>query len=503
MTPVFSAVFLLCLSSLAIAANLTQVFEWPDKLDYEWPSDASRTKTFKPEDMYPRYMAAYGTRIFISLDTYGNDIPVTLVSLPTSNASSASPSLTAFPSWNIHGKGHCNKIEKASGLEVDSVGRLWVLDSGSDTCNKSKLWTVNLSNRDQTKLIHQFPFQKLMNDLVIDETPGETLAYISQWREQTIVVFSLEKNTSWRVATPGMEFYSIALSPQEEPRQLYLSKYTSSELMLMDNQGIMYTAYLDKNYIHSWNSSQPFLQKQRFLEFAGLSSRSPFTFALDQNGMLWITVFDIDKKPRFRLLKAAVGAKSSKVSPGTLIPTSITERPSFFHQYRLYIIILISFIVLCVVLSSLIILWNILRKKRNNSLPKYTNEALQMSVFSDNQEVQDEDSRPSVPASCDDVGTAEGLYAEAIYDRVAATPPSPDLYESPIRLSPRSARRVKAMPERPRSFEKFGEAPRAPIQFEYDYVRTAEPENLYDDVAPETSSSQHCEYTTCENLRKT
>ncbi|XP_065335413.1 protein yellow-like isoform X2 [Cloeon dipterum] len=522
MTPVLCAIFLLCLSSLAIAANFTQVYEWPDKLDYEWPSEENRTKTFKPEDIFPRNVAVYESRIFLSLDTYGNDIPATLVSLPTSSESFEPPKLTAFPSWDIHGKGHCNKIEKASGLEIDSVGRLWVLDSGSDTCKKSKLWTVNLSNRDQTKLIHQFPFQKSMNDLAIDETPDGTLAYISRWDEPNIVVFSLEKNTSWVVVTPGIiKAYSIALSPQEEPRQLYLSYWNSTDLfsisvttlrnrtltakpkfirkctatylcrMVMDNQGIMYTSYLKKNFINSWNSSQPF-EEQRFLEFAGLMNIvRTFTFALDQNGMLWITVFDADRKPRFRLLKAAVGSKSSKASP---------ERPSFFHQYRLYIIILICFIVLCVVLSSLIILWRILRKKRTNSLPPNTNEALQMSVFCDNQEVQDDDSRPSsVAASCDDIGSAEGLYAEVIHDQVAATPPSPDLYERPIILSPRSARRVKALPERPRSFEKFGDAPRAPVQLVD--VGPAQPENLYDDVAPETSRTTRCECTSSESAQ--
>ncbi|XP_065334520.1 uncharacterized protein LOC135935872 [Cloeon dipterum] len=72
----------------------------------------------------------------------------------------------------------------------------------------------------------------------------------------------------------------------------------------------VYAAFLWKNYASSWNSSQP-LQEQRFREVAGKDSYWPFTIALDQNGTLWMTVFDTNReKPSQKLLKAAVGAKS-------------------------------------------------------------------------------------------------------------------------------------------------------------------------------------------------
>ncbi|XP_065336029.1 protein yellow-like [Cloeon dipterum] len=351
MTPSIFAIFMLGLSSVATAANFTLVYEWSDEWDYEWPSEATRTQalqnvTLKPEHIEPRFMAVYGTMIFLSLWNY-DGIPVTLVSLPTSSASSAPPKLTPFPSWDMHGNGDCNKIEEATGLDVDSVGRLWVLDNGSDNCY-AKLWTIDLSNNDQTKIIHVFPFRKSMHDLVLDETPNETLAYIAWWRERKIVVFSLERNESWILDTPGIRVMSIALSPMEEARQLYVSNWSSNEVysisvdalrngtqtanpelignwttskkpyrMLMDNQGTMYAAFWWKNYTSSWNSSQPF-QEQRFYQAAIPNTGLPFTFALDQNGNLWMMVFDVKTKPRHKLLKAAVGAKSYtyEASPG-------------------------------------------------------------------------------------------------------------------------------------------------------------------------------------------
>ncbi|XP_065336509.1 protein yellow-like [Cloeon dipterum] len=371
MTPFLVAIFLLALSSLTTAAEFKQVFEW-DEMDYEWPSEESRARaledgTFKPEGILPLYMAVHGTKIFLALSIrFG--IPVSLVSLPTSSASSenAPPKLTPFPSWDMNGKnGDCTKIEEACGLEVDSIGRLWMLDSGSVKCN-AKLWTVDLSNYDRTRLIHRFSFRDNVHDLVLDETPDGTFAYISRQSKPHIVVFSLERNQSWTVDTPGIKAFSTALSPKnQEPRQLYLSKYDSDELysisvaalrsgtgaatakligkwsakpyrMLMDNHGTIYAAFWGKNYTSSWNSSLPF-QEQRFHEVAKLTAVWPFTFALDSMGTFWMTVFInyTGSKPRCRLLKAAVGAepnindsptteRSSSSSP-TLDPTPETS----------------------------------------------------------------------------------------------------------------------------------------------------------------------------------
>ncbi|CAB3377158.1 Hypothetical predicted protein [Cloeon dipterum] len=345
----FVIVIVLLHLSLATTVNFTQVFEWPDGMDYEWPSEESRTNalkdgTFKPEKIAPRFMAVYKTRIFLSLYKFSN-IPVTLVSLPTSSASSASPKLTPFPSWNMHGERDCSKIQAARGLEVDSIGRLWVLDSGSENCN-AKLWTIDLVNADHTKLIHRFSFRGWVNDLVLDQTPSSgTFAYISREDEQNIVVFSLEGNESRAVETLGVRAYSIALSPKKEPRHLYLSNFESSELysmsvaalrngtrtanpklignwtgnhsyrMLMDNQGTIYAALWWINYISSWNTFQQF-EEQRFQEDGKLDASWPFTFSLDSMGTFWMTELnETASKPKYRLLKAAVGAKSYMCEP--------------------------------------------------------------------------------------------------------------------------------------------------------------------------------------------
>ncbi|XP_065336869.1 protein yellow-like [Cloeon dipterum] len=350
MTPFYVAIFILGLSSRATAANFTQVFEWKE-LDYEWPSEASRTKalkdnTYNPAQIYPRYMAVHGTRIFLSLEK-NDGAPASLVSLPTSSASSAPPKLTPFPSLDIHlnESEKCDKINRAEGLQVDSVGRLWLLDWGNSFFNCSaKLWIFNLNN-NETELIHRFSFTGKMHDLVIDETANGTFAYIARWSVVNIVVFSLERNESWIVETPGVEVLSIAMSPKEERKKLYIGQSSKEELysisvaalrngtrtanpefigkwtetpfrMLVDNHGTLLAASLWENFIYSWNTSQPF-KEQRFYEVAELDYIWPFSFALDQNGTLWLTEFDKAKTPRFRIFKESQECSGSCPKSGT------------------------------------------------------------------------------------------------------------------------------------------------------------------------------------------
>ncbi|CAB3382147.1 Hypothetical predicted protein [Cloeon dipterum] len=408
MCPFVCAIFLLCLSSLSTAAKFTQVYKWSE-MDFEWPSEATRTQamengTYNPKKIYPRYMAVYGTRIFLSLEKLAG-IPATLVSLPTSSASYAPPKLTPFPSWDLHlhGKGDCEKIQEARGLEVDSVGRLWVLDSGSDKCN-SKLWTIDLNNKDQTKLMHRFSLRGLMHDLVLDESTNGTFAYSTRggaWSEYKFNIFSKDKNESWTVETQEVEIFSIAMSPKKEQSgKLYVSSLNWKELfsisiaalrngtraenpkpighwtekpyrMLMDNRGTMYAAFRWQNHTTSWNSSQIF-QEQTFYEVVELDSEWPFTFALDENGIFWMTACDEEKKPICRLFKAAVGAKSYLYwdpAEESILST------------RLHNILIVSVIFIILISLVFIAFWILQTKKWNDDLSENINDTHHMKIL--------------------------------------------------------------------------------------------------------------------------
>ncbi|XP_065335808.1 protein yellow-like [Cloeon dipterum] len=350
MSPFVAAIFLLGLS-LANAINFTTVYEW-ETFDFTWPpeSDTSNGRirqNFNPTHVHLEYMAVFGERLFLSFDIdYG--IPGTLVWLPKSDTSTASPMLQPFPSLNLHKKENCDTIQWTRGVEADPEGRLWVLDKGSGRC-PSKLWIFDLVNNDTTDRVHQFPdavvshsyYGRELRDIVLDKTPDDYLAYITDIEANHIVVYSRKMDKSWSVGTPERAWKSLALSPNKG--QLYLSRYGSNELysvsvselkngggsagwkfigrwtaspyrMLIDSANVLYAAfsYQSEPYLSTWNISEPFLE-QRFHEVGTLDADWPFTFALDTNGTFWMTQRNETQgkyNSRHKLLKAAVSARS-------------------------------------------------------------------------------------------------------------------------------------------------------------------------------------------------
>ncbi|XP_065334460.1 protein yellow-like [Cloeon dipterum] len=411
MSALFAAIFLLGLC-LANAVNLTTVYEW-DKFDFI--SNGQIKQIFDPKNVYFRYMAVFGERLFLSLDReYG--IPATLVWLPTCGSTTASPKLSPFPSWDLHKKDDCDTIQFAKGMEMDPDGRLWVLDQGSSKCS-SKIWIFDLINSDKTEIVHQFPdtvvspsFDKReLQDVVLEKTPDDYLAYIADSKYEHIVVYSRKMDKSWSVKTPG-KWVSLALSPKREARQLYLGSRFSSQLfsvslsemkneggsagvyyigewtefyyrMLMDSANVLYAAFYNQNYVSKWNISEPF-REQRLLEVGEREATWSFTFALDTSGNLWITNRNetrVGNKTRHQLLKAAVGARSYLFSPSTALTTS--GKTSDVVECSQTIVIWL--LVCCLVVCGAVIAWLTLRMRRMQTsfrqIPKDNRELMPIS----------------------------------------------------------------------------------------------------------------------------
>ncbi|XP_065335806.1 major royal jelly protein 4-like [Cloeon dipterum] len=361
MSPFFAAIFLLGLC-VANAVNFTTVYEW-DKFDFVWPSGPESSigqmkQNFNPLEVEIRFLAAYEGRLFLSLDDTSPGIPATLVWLPTSGSATASPKLAPFPTWEFHKKDNCNSIQVANGMETDPDGRLWVVDQGNSKC-PSKIWIFDLVNNDTTERVHQFPDKVFshsyskgwLHDIVLDKTPDDYLAYITDAMSENIVVYSRKTDKSWTVKTPGRKWYSLALSANREARQLYLGRFKSKEMysvsvselkkedgsaavkligewtgnpyrMLFDSANVLYAASSYKDYLSKSNISEPF-REQRLHEVGDLESGRPFTFALDTNGTLWMTERNETEdwsKARHKLLKAAVGAGSYLFGTPTDLP---------------------------------------------------------------------------------------------------------------------------------------------------------------------------------------
>ncbi|XP_065336592.1 uncharacterized protein LOC135937369 [Cloeon dipterum] len=257
---------------------------------------------------------------------------------------------------------NCETIQEAKGMETDPGGRLWVVDQGSSKC-PSKIWIFNLLNNDNTEHVHQFPDtvvshsyeKRALRDIVLDKTPDDYFAYITDLRSDHIIVYTRKLDKSWSVKTPGSKWISLALSPNKEARQMYLGRTDSNELysvsiselktegvgsvavkfiskwkeelyrMVIDNANVVYAAMLKQNCLSKWNISEPFREHRFYDEIGSLGAFWPFTFALDTNGNLWMTqrseTQGWGERRYYKLLKAAVGARSYLHSTSTASTT--------------------------------------------------------------------------------------------------------------------------------------------------------------------------------------
>ncbi|XP_065335797.1 uncharacterized protein LOC135936774 [Cloeon dipterum] len=431
---------------LANAVNFTTVYEW----DQFYVTQDSSGKHICTTSVLFHYMAFFGERLFLSQDIYGG-ISATLLWLPTSGTSTKGlnrcdspkshqdrhqtstdpPMPDAFPSWDLHKEDNCDSIQWARGLETDPDGRLWVLDQGSINCS-SKIWIFDLLNNDKTELIHQFPDtvvshtyrERWLLDIVLDKTPDDFLAYITDSYSEHIVVYSRKTDKSWSVRTTGRKWFSLALSPNREARQLYLGRHNSKELyslsvselrneggnatikfigqcseeptrMLFNNANVLYATFYQKNFVSMWNISEPF-REQRLLELGVLDNKEYLNIALDTNGSLWMTLSTSPgvEGTRFKILKAAVGARSYLFSSSSALPTpQVNERSrgcagleENYRKSQSLVTILIWLLVFCAVLSGTVIAWLTLKMKRMQPFIRRNSEDNLLELIPNNDE---------------------------------------------------------------------------------------------------------------------
>jgi hypothetical protein len=227
----------------------------------------------------------------------------------------------------LQGAGNCSALQNVLGLEVDSLGRLWVVDAGRlhtrqsqrrrelDKC-PAKLLLFDLNNNNSLLLSFELPDDvaprnnSLLSDLVLDRTSdGDWLAYVSDASSGAIVVFSLEKKKAWRVTHPSMGaarpeheplpigrdlgVSGLALAPLHDRSFLYFSTLSSPNLysvpvselraasetltvktvgtrsapsrgLAMDNKGRMYFGLLGKHAVATWDTADSFEEQIAF-----------------------------------------------------------------------------------------------------------------------------------------------------------------------------------------------------------------------------------------------
>nr|BDD85308.1 yellow-x3 protein [Ischnura senegalensis] len=226
----WAPIIFLALATPALCADSTDLeefrvlYEW-SKLDYEWPDDSTKARAlsmgqFIPENNALAGIKVWGERVFLSVPRWREGVPATLATVPAfPQVGFASPKLRPFPSWEMQGVGNCSALQNVRSMEVDTMGRLWVLDAG-------RVYTASIRSDDRCppkllvfdlvtgyRMIHKYIFPpnvassttSFLSDIVLDGSgsggaqPDNWYAYISDSGDASIVVYSMKEDRSWKV----------------------------------------------------------------------------------------------------------------------------------------------------------------------------------------------------------------------------------------------------------------------------------------------------------------
>ncbi|XP_063981732.1 protein yellow-like [Diachasmimorpha longicaudata] len=346
------------------AGNLFEErFHW-NVVDIAWPSDEIRTQVMDRNEYTPVNNAIAGIKVwkgmmYLTVPRWKPGIPVTLGVIPSELImKNIPPKLQAYPTWEMQTVGDCRAFQFVQSMEIDPMGRMWVLDTGRTATMTTepkarcspRLVILDLNNNGA--VLRSIPFpesvtphnESYLNDIVLDSTGGG-YAYISDTndRDPGIIVYSLEKNRSWKVRHDSMkkqteaeDFFigdervikgipidGIALSQLDAlERYVYycpLSSYhlysvntiglkeegidvdryiqevgrksSQSDGMMMSANGTLYFGLLADDAVAQWDSTRDlsFTTGQRIVDRNHAKMQWPDTFAIDDNGYLWCT----------------------------------------------------------------------------------------------------------------------------------------------------------------------------------------------------------------------
>lgn len=209
-----------CVYGQGPKAQFRVIKEW-DYINFTWPNfavynEAVRAKTYLPQNIIVAGVMYYESSFYMSLPRMRDGVPATIAKI--SKEGDSTPLLEPFPSWEMNTLGDCSAIQNSQNVEIDTKGRMWIIDSGrvetlsrnpKNVC-KPKLVIYDIPHKSVVAT-HVFPEEvagansTYLYDLVVDESDGD-YAYIADnsAKDPGIIVFSLKGNASWKIRHESM-----------------------------------------------------------------------------------------------------------------------------------------------------------------------------------------------------------------------------------------------------------------------------------------------------------
>ncbi|XP_028164773.1 protein yellow [Ostrinia furnacalis] len=194
------------------------VYEWK-QLDYQFTTPEARqqaldSKAFIPENNIPMGLEVFEDRLFITVPRWRTGVPSSLNYVNLKDNSTTAPKLIPYPSWAAHSTGSDGKppeIISPFRVRADRCGRLWVLDNGkignleNNTIKYPPSIIIYDLKTDNLIRKYVFPDDQVKEDsgfaniAVEDSDCAKTYAYAGDVGKAGIVVYSFDKNESWRI----------------------------------------------------------------------------------------------------------------------------------------------------------------------------------------------------------------------------------------------------------------------------------------------------------------
>lgn len=210
-------------------------YKWKT-IEYNIPSNVQLNSTeYIPRNNIVSQLKIYENRMWITTPRYLLGVPVTLSTVPYSNRyhwwepffmlHNESPKLNPFPSYEMNKLGDCDAIQSAGALDIDSFGRLWVVDVGRINVlgpYQMKGEAINLCpaklvifdvkyGRSDLIFTYTFPENVVPNATAIVKdmqvacyTKNDCWAFIPNINLNLLVVYDHKNRQSWTAQHPAM-----------------------------------------------------------------------------------------------------------------------------------------------------------------------------------------------------------------------------------------------------------------------------------------------------------
>ena len=218
----FQTIIILAINLVQAHQNYSIIYEWKT-IELKWPNQEFWGKSLADGSYIPENNAIAGIKmwkdqLYLTLPRWKNGVPATLVTT-SKNSDQINSKLKPFPSWEMQKIKDCNAFQYVQSMEIDPMGRMWVIDTGRvATMTKkpknlcpAKLVILDLNTGGTVLKSYIFPTEvadyksNFLNDIVLDHEGGG-FAYITDTDKKApgLIVYSLATNSSWKVRHPTM-----------------------------------------------------------------------------------------------------------------------------------------------------------------------------------------------------------------------------------------------------------------------------------------------------------